>query len=150
MNNWKSALLLIASKYKENKYTCTKFLSAKYPTNKISSVNFSNYKKHLSQTNKPFRTTFNFSFLKLCFFCIYMSINTKNCVVWIWILSLSLNLKNGWFFFSSIIISTTGSQWLNIIFSQLVFYLYFLMLGFNNKRNNQKILINVLGFLLVF
>ena len=51
--------------YKQNKYTCTKFSSVKYPTNKISSVNFfNNYKKHLSQNNKLFRTLLNFSFLK--------------------------------------------------------------------------------------
>ena len=56
--------------YKQNKYTCTKFSSVKYPTNKISSVNFfNNYKKHLSQTNKLFRTILNFSFFSLGQLC---------------------------------------------------------------------------------
>ena len=48
------------NKYKQNKYTCTEFTSVKCPTNKISSVNFfNNYEKHLSQTNKLFRTILN-------------------------------------------------------------------------------------------
>ena len=64
------------NEYKQNKYTCTEFSSVKYPTNKISSVNFfNNYKKHLSQTNKLFRIILKFSFLKLYYFCFSMSIN---------------------------------------------------------------------------
>ena len=38
------------NKYKQNKYACTEFSSAKYLPNKISSVNFLN-EKYLSLTN---------------------------------------------------------------------------------------------------
>ena len=142
MNNWKSALLMTLNEYKQNKYTCTEFSSVKYPTNKISSVNFfNNHKKHLSQTNKLFRIILKFSFfITFVFLCQLTFISDKTNlfeVVWI-------KRTGGSFSFLSITIPTKGSEKMNRIFSQLVFHFYFVLLDFNNKRINQKILIHVL------